>query len=218
MRSKDLELRHQVRDELDWEPSLHEQEVGLAVKDGVVTLSGYVDNYDQKKTAEEAAARVHGVSAVAENLHVRTPGPRHTSDTDIAHAVAQHLKWHVHVPVDRIVARVEEGWVILEGEVDLLYHRVTAESGIRQLRGVRGVTNTIRVQPAQPSTGLESAIETALIRRAHLDADHITVTTQNGRVTLSGTVGSKVEKDEALHAARCGHGVTEVIDELRIEP
>jgi osmotically-inducible protein OsmY len=142
---RDVELRRRVQAELDWEPDLREQEFALTVKDGVVSLWGQVEDDRQKHVAEAAAQRVSGISVVADELRVRSDGSLTDTDNEIAHTVYKLLKWHVNAPADSVKAMVENGWITLEGDVPLLGQRIDAERGLRQIRGVRGVTNRIRV-------------------------------------------------------------------------
>jgi len=149
MNRRDVELRRRVRAELDWEPELAAQEIGLAVKDGVVTLAGLVDNTELRRVAENAAKRVSGVYVVVEELHVRCSDPRDATDTEIGHAVRQQLKEIHKSSQDSIKARVENGWITLEGEVDVPQHRVNLEECLRQTQGVKGITNRIAVCSGQ---------------------------------------------------------------------
>lgn len=212
----DTELQKDVLAELRWEPALREEEVGVAVKDGVVTLTGYVDTYAQKFLAERAAERVTGVRAIAEELHVRLPKGLHRTDTDIAHAVANALRWDTEVPDEKLTAKVENGWVTLNGTVDWYYQKAAAERGVRYLTGVIGVTNRIDVKPAISAADVKQKIEAALERSAELDAKKITVETSDGTVTLKGYVRSWAEKQDAERAAWGAPGVRNVKDELVI--
>jgi len=142
---RDVELRRRVRAELDWEPELAAQEIGLAVKDGVVTLSGLVDTYELRRVAENAAKRVSGVYVVVEELHVRCTDPRDATDTEIGHAARQQLRENLKLSQDSVKARIENGWITLEGEVNIPHHRVNVEGGLRQIQGVKGITNRIVV-------------------------------------------------------------------------
>ncbi len=163
---RDLALRRRVLTELESEPSLIEHEIGVVVKGGVVTLSGAVDTCEQKRAAEHAALRVRGVEVLAEGLQVRPPGQRDLTDTEIAHKVADHLEWQVLFPDEEVKAKVEDGWVTLEGDVELFHHRAATEAYIRQLPGVRGITNLITVRPPESVEDIRAKAEAALGRRA----------------------------------------------------
>jgi len=155
----DLELKRAVESELNFEPSINAAEIGVAVKDGVVTLTGRVPSYWEKVAAERAAARVAGVKAVANELEVRLPGLSERTDGDIARAAVDALKWNVLVPEDRIKVKVSKGWVTLEGAVDWQYQKSAAEKSVRRLVGVVGVSNLIEVKPAVSKAEVKSAIE-----------------------------------------------------------
>ncbi|UCG88110.1 MAG: BON domain-containing protein [Gemmatimonadota bacterium] len=161
---EDRELLRLVRAELDWEPSLSEEQIDLAVKDGVVTLSGQVESYEQKRVVEEAVKRVSGVKAMAEELHVRCPGSQECTDTEIAHAVAQHLRRQTSVPEGTVKAKVEGGWVTLEGVVELAYHKAAAERGMDRLQGVRGITNLIAVRAVASTDNVTSGARETFVR------------------------------------------------------
>jgi osmotically-inducible protein OsmY len=213
----DLRLQRDVLDELKFEPSIREAEIGIAVKDGVVTLTGFVDSYAEKFSAERTAERVAGVKAVADEIKVKLPGSYQRSDTDIAHAVVNALQWDIQVPDDRIKAAVDGGWIDLEGQVEWQYQKWAAEGAVRNLTGVKGVTNLISVKPKKVSTyevGLK--IKDSLRRHAELDADRITIEAKDGRVTLRGTVSSFAERQDAERAAWQAPGVTKVDDMIAV--
>ena len=142
---RDIELRRRVQAELDWEPDLKQHEIGLAVTDGVVTVWGQVGDTKQKHVARAAVLRVSGVEVVADEVRVRSDDRSADQDTEIAHAVHRHLMWHLKVPQDSVKATVAQGWITLEGEVDLPQQRVDAERGLRRIQDVQGVTNQIHV-------------------------------------------------------------------------
>lgn len=213
----DLQLQRDVLEELKFEPSIRETEIGVAAKDGVVTLSGVVDSYAEKFTAERTAERVTGVKAVADGIEVRVPGPHQRTDTELAHAVANALKWDIQIPDDRIKATVEDGWVDLDGEVEWQYQKWAADSAVRNLTGVKGVANLIKVTPKKVSTyEVSEKIKDSLRRHAELDADRITIEAKDGRVTLRGTVSSFAERQDAERAAWQAPGVTRVEDFIAI--
>jgi osmotically-inducible protein OsmY len=213
----DLQLQRDVLDELKFEPSIREAEIGIAAKGGVVTLTGFVDSYAEKFAAERTAERVGGVKAVADEIKVKLPGTHQRSDTDIAHAVVNALRWDIQVPDDRIKATVEEGWIALEGDVEWQYQKWAAEGAVRNLTGVKGVTNLIAVKPKNASTHeVGQKIKDSMRRHAERDADRITIDAKDGRVTLRGTVSSFSERQDAERAAWQALGVTNVEDLIAV--
>ena len=213
----DTELQRDVLAELKWEPSVSEKEIAIAVKDGVVTLNGFVDSYAQKYAAERAASAVAGVKAVAEDLQVKLPNMYERTDTELAHAVVNALKWDIQVPDDKITATVEKGWVDLKGEVEWQYQKTAAASALRNLTGIKGLTNLIRVKPKTASAyEVSNKIKDSLRRSAELDADRITVETKDGTVTLRGSVRSFAERKDAEAAAWRAPGVSQVEDNLAV--
>lgn len=212
----DTELQQDVIEELQYEPSLENAEVAVSVRDGVATLAGYVDSFAQKYAAERAAERVTGVRVIVESLHVRLPSASTRADPDVAHAVLNALRWDVEVPHELIRAKVENGWVTLEGTVEWQFQRAAAERAVRYLTGVKGVTNLIGVKPSVTAAGVRAKIEEALRRSAELDAKNIVVETHETTVVLSGTVRSWSEKQDAERAAWAAPGVTAVEDRLTL--
>ncbi len=214
----DLTIKEDVEAELQWEPSIDAAVIGVAVKDGVVTLSGRVPSYDQKMAAARAAARVRGVKAVANELEVGVPAAEERTDEDIARAVANALTWNTAIPADKVKAQVSRGWVTLEGTVEWYYQKEAAERAVRPIRGVKGVTNNIVVKPTVSAAVVKSQIEAALKRSAEIDAQRITVETRGDTVILRGRVRAEVERQEAERAAWSAPGVAKVENYIIIEP
>ena len=213
----DMQLQRDVIEELAWQPNIREAEIGVAVKSGVVTLSGFVDSYAQKYAAARAAERVHNVRAVADDLSVKLPKSFMRSDTDIAHAAVSALKWDVEVPDTRVQLLVDDGWVSLDGAVDWQFQRTAAEKAVRYLTGVKGVINRITVQqPSVSAYEVNQRIEEALKRSAATEADRISVEAKNGKGVLRGTVRSWAEREDAERAAWAAPGVCEVDDEIAV--
>jgi len=214
----DVELQQDVMNELQWEPTLKAAEFGVAVKDGVVTLSGYVDSYVKKLVAERAAARVFGVRAVAEEIQVRLPGALKRSDEDIAGMVANVLEWNVLVPHDHVKVQVQDGGVTLSGEVDLGYQKYAAEEAVRYLMGVVWLSNKITVKPKVKPLDIKAKIESAFQRNALVDSKRIKIETRGGKVILNGSVRSWGERAEAQWVAWAAPGVSEVENDIKIIP
>ena len=213
----DSDVQRSVQDELQWEPGVSSgAKIGVAVKDGVVTLTGFVSSYAEKWAAERAAKRVSGVNALAVELEVQLPGYARKTDADIAKAAENALAWDVLVPADSVSVTVENGWVSLDGNVNWQYQRSGAEDAVRGLTGVTGVSNRIEVKPTVSPTDIKSKIEAAIKRNAILDAESIGVETYGGKVVLTGTVSSWAERDEAEAAAWAAPGVTDLQDALTI--
>jgi osmotically-inducible protein OsmY len=210
------ELQRRVLDELDWEPSVEAAHIGVAVNDGVVTLTGSVSTYAEKMTAEQATKRLVGVKAVANDLEVRPTFPSQPNDTEIAQAVIRALEWDVSIPHDLIKARVAKGTVTLEGEVKFWYQRQAAVNAVRGLKGVQGIVNLISIRAVPKATDVKGRIESAFRRSAEIDAGRIQVDTADGKVTLRGRVRSWAEREEAENAAWAAPGVTGVDDELKV--
>jgi osmotically-inducible protein OsmY len=212
----DMELQKDVAEELKWEPRLKEEEIGVAVKDGVVTLTGFVPDYAQRRAAARAAERVVGVRAVAQELVVKVPEMFRYSDTELAHRVVNALKWDVEVPNEKIKAKVEDGFVLLEGTVDWQYQRNAAERAVRYLGGIKGVTNMVTIAPAASPYDVAQRIKAALHRTADVEAKRVQVTASDGKVVLSGTVRSWPERADIERAAWSASGVTVVDDRLAV--
>ena len=217
----DAELQRDVMDELKWEPTIRAAEIGVAVKDGVVTLSGNVDSYLKKWAADRAAKRVFGVKAVTEEIKVTLAGSYKRADEDIAQLATKVLDWNLWVPSDRIKVMVQDGRITLSGDVDWYYQKERAEDAVRHLVGVLGVINSITIKPPVPAVKaleVKNRIEDALKRNARLlrDAEKIQVEVSGSKVILRGSVGSWADYDEAGYAAYCAPGVSEVENNLRV--
>ena len=216
--SSDLQLRQDVLDELEFEPSVHAAHIGVTANHGVVTLTGFVMSYAEKTMAERAVRRVKGVKAIAEEIEVRLPSDLKRADDEVAARAIDILKWQVGVPAERIKVKVEKGVVTLTGDVDWQFQKTEADHVVHKLSGVAGVLNQIRVASPVHAIEVKEKIEKALQRSAELEASRITVETEGGRVTLKGRVHAWFERDIAERAAWSAPGVTEVVDRLTIEP
>ena len=215
----DDHVRRDVVAELAWDSRLSGAPVTVAVDDGIVTLTGVVECYAKKYAADEAAHRIAGVQDVANDLEVRVPYADVRSDTDIARAVRHALEWDVMVPDERIQSTVSDGFVTLDGTVDLLRQREDAAAAVRQLTGVRGVANRIRVAPPTiTADDVEHTIQEVLARRAHREASGIEVTVRDGVVSLAGPVRSWAERQAVLGAVGHARGITAVDNRIRIDP
>jgi osmotically-inducible protein OsmY len=212
----DEEIQKNVLSELKWDARVQPNEIGVVVKDGVVTLTGWVDSYTKKWAAEEAAHRVRGVKAVANEVEVRLPSASERTDADIAAAAARALEWDAFIPLDRLDVTVAKGWVTLKGEVEWQYQKGDAERVVRRLTGVKGVTNLITVKPRITPSELKQKIEQALVRSAETDAQRITVEVEGSKVILKGTVRSWAEREEAARVAWLAPGVTSVENRITL--
>jgi len=214
----DTVLQSDVLDELKWEPAVNAAHIGVSAKDGVISLNGHVSSYGEKYAAVQAAERVYGVKGVANELEVRLVGDTKRTDEDIAAACVSALEANYSVPDPKITAVVRDGWVTLDGEVEWRYQKDAAERSIRDLTGVKGVANNVKIKPRVSASDVKSKIDAALKRSAEIDARRIGVETRDGKVILHGNVRSWAEREEAQHAAWRAPGVTAVENDIRIAP
>jgi osmotically-inducible protein OsmY len=212
----DEQIQRDVLAELKWDARVQPNEIGVAVKDGIVTLIGWVDSFTKRWAAEEAARRVRGVKAVANDIEVKLPISAERTDADIAAAAVHALEWDAMIPNDQVKVTVSKGWVTLDGEVNWQFERDDAERVVRRLTGVKGVTNLIRVKSRPTPSELKQKIEDALVRSAETDAERITVEVQGSKVILKGTVRAWAEKQEAERVAWSAPGVTSVDNRITI--
>ena len=212
----DEDIQKDVLAELAWDARVKPNEIGVSVKNGIVTLTGWVDAYTKKWAAEEAAHRVRGVKAVANDIEVRLPTSSERTDADIAAAAVRALEWDAALSTEKIDITVSKGWVTLKGEVEWQYQKEDAERVVRRLTGVRGVTNLVTVKPKLTPTEIKEKIREALIRSVQTDAERIKVEVQGSKVILKGAVRSWIEKEEAERAAWLAPGVTAVDNQISI--
>jgi osmotically-inducible protein OsmY len=212
----DAQIQSDVLAELKWEPRVLPNEIGVAVKNGVVVLTGWVDSYTKRWAAEDAAHRVRGVKAVANDIEVRLSSDNERTDADIAAAALRALEEDTSVSVEKLDVTVSKGWVTLKGEVEWQYQKEDAERVVRRLVGVTGVTNMITVKPRAAASELKQKIEKALLRSAETDAKRITVEVDGDAVILKGTVRSWAERQEAEREAWAAPGVASVDNRIKI--
>ncbi len=212
-------MRHAVELELEWDPKVDADHLGVSAKGGAVSLTGHVATYAARMAAIKAAERVYGVSAVADEIEVKLATSSERDDSEIAEEIARQFRWSTYAP-DAVKADVRDGHVTLRGEVEWAYQRNEAKRAVRNLSGVRAMTSMISIKPRkQPSAkDIAQRVESAIARMADLDARSIRVTTTNGTVHLHGHVHSHAERRMAEHAAAAGPGVTRIDNEITIRP
>jgi osmotically-inducible protein OsmY len=213
----DTELRQMILDELEYEPSIDSADIGVAVENGVITLTGHVPTYAQRTTAEMVVARIKGVRGIAQDIEVRPAGTNLTADDEIARRILDVLRWNTTVPKDAIQVKVAKGWVTLGGSVEWNFHREAAERAIQGLAGVTGVTNLVAIAARTSPSDIRQRIESAFRRDAELQAAAIRVAVSDGTVTLDGKVHSLAERQVAERAAWSAPGVHKVEDRLIVQ-
>jgi len=214
----DMEIRRDVEAELDWDARLDSRQIGVAVKNGVVSLSGHVSSYAERNAAEEVVQRVSGVRGIANDIVVELSFDKNLTDAEVAESAVAALKCNVAIPSDAITVLVKDGWINLRGQVSYWYQKNAAFNAVSNLRGVRGVANNIVIICKTTPADVTSRIEDAFRRQAHIEADKISVQIADGVVTLEGDVASYQERQQAEAAAWQAPGISQVIDKLTVRP
>lgn len=212
----DAQLKADVTAELAWDAAINPIGIGVIARNGVVTLTGHLDTFAEKRAVERAVRRVSGVRGIALELDVKLSAEHQRSDSEIAQAASSALRWSSLVPDERVKVEVEDGWVTLTGEVDWGYQLASAEQCIRPLVGVRGLTNHIHIKPRASSKDIGAGITAALTRQATREARHLDIEVEGGVVTIKGKVHSLAEHDAAIGAAFAARGVSRVVDKLEV--
>jgi len=213
---KDIDLRQDVLDELEYDPSIDAADIGVTVEDGTVTLTGHVRTFAEKREAENVVKRVKGVRAIAQEIEVRPIGSHTTADDEIAKRAVASLTWDSSVPTDAVQIKVESGYLTLSGKVHWYYQKSAAEKAVQNIAGVKGVTNLVEIKPSISPTDVRRRIENALKRDAELEAKRIQVQVSDRKVTLEGRVRNWAEREAAERAAWAAPGVTNVIDHIKV--
>lgn len=214
----DRQLQQHVQNALDWDPSVEAINVGVTVADGVITLRGDVSSYREKQNAERVALHVFGVKAVANDLDVRLQGEDERTDSELAQACVSALKMSTAFPRNRVSVAVSDGWVTLTGTVEWQFQKEAAARAVRDLAGVRAVTNSVAMRPQPRTRDIQSEIEAALKRSAEIDARRINVSIEDSTVTLTGNVHSWAERQAAERAVWSAPGVTQIDDRIAVVP
>jgi osmotically-inducible protein OsmY len=214
----DSDIKRNVEEELRWDPDIESTDIAVTVKNGVVTLAGFVPSYSQKFEAEKDAKRVAGVIGVANDIEVRIPTVDQRPDPEIARDAAAAIKSQLPLSYENMKVTVRDGWITLEGQAEWYYQKERAEEAVRWIKGAKGVTNTIEVKPKVTPSEIKRKIEEAFKRSAEVDANNITVEASDGEVVLKGTVHSWFEREEAERAAWAAPGVKKVEDRISIRP
>ena len=214
----DTQLKKDVNDELEWEPSINATNIGVAVHNGVVTLSGHIQTFAEKAAIERVVQRIDGVKAMALELDVKLAPGHQRNDTEIAESARVAMQAQALVPADKITLKVEHGWVTLNGEVEWDYQRTNAERTVHALMGVVGVTNRITLKSRTVPSDVSNRIRDALARQAEREARNIDVSVSGSTATLRGSVHSWAERNAAQGAAWAAPGITMVVNEIRVSP
>jgi osmotically-inducible protein OsmY len=218
MKRDDMAIRHDVLSELDWDPRFDSRNIGVAVKNGVVALSGHVGSYAERQDAQEAAQSVAGVTAVANDIIIELAFEATRTDAELAESVVGALKGNISVPANDIKVIVRDGWITLDGQVAMWYQKDAAQNALANLRGVKGIINNISIRAFVSAAEVKGKIQDAIRRRAQTDAQNIQVKAADGAVTLEGQVSSWAERQQAEMAAWQAPGVSKVIDNLSVRP
>ena len=213
----DTELQNDVLSELKYEPSIKVTDIGVLVKNGTVTLNGYATSYNEKWQAVHDVKRVAGVKAIADDIEIQLPDSYHRTDGDIAEAAINQIDWSTTIPQGTVMVTVHNGWISLEGEVEWWYQKNAAGSLVKQMAGVKGVSNSISISPKVTKKEVETDIKSAFKRSAMLDAKHIRVETSGNNVVLHGQVRNYSEYDEAERVAWSEPGVSSVDNRLEVD-
>lgn len=213
----DVQIKTDVLSELDFEPAVKVTDIGVLVKDGIVTLTGTTANHGEKWHALRAAKRVSGVKGIADDIIVNLAEPHRRTDTEIATAAVHQIEWSTTIPRTTVRVTVRDGWITLEGEVEWWFQKIAAETVMRYMVGVKGIKNQITIKPLISAADVGKAIRTAFERNSMLDGRKIVVTTQGSTVSLAGTVGNNAEREEAERVAWMAPGVINVHNQIEVE-